>query len=159
MCIQNNLFFKYLFYWNTIASQCCVSFCCLLQQRESTICIHTSPPSGASLPPPSSHLQVIREHPAELPALYSSFPLARCLYMAVCICHASLSLRPTLSFPHCVHKSFLYQLTNFCQLAQGTQCGSKNVTIVTEMMIIHKLFLKQGGAYLYTTFGRVSDLL
>ena len=35
-------------------------------------------------------------------------------------------------------------LTNFCQLAQSPQCGSKNVTRVTEMMTIHKL-KKKGG--------------
>ena len=101
------------------------------------------PPSWASLPPPSSPLQVIREHQAELPVLYSSFLLARCLYMAVCICYATLSIHPILSFPHSVHKFILFQLTSFCQLAQDPQCGSKNVTIVTEMMSIHKLLKKK----------------
>lgn len=72
-------------------------------------------------------------------------------------CYPLTSSHPLL--PSLLHKSILFQLTNICQLAQGTQCGPKNVTIVTEMMIIHKLILKQGGAYLYTIFGRVSDLL
>ena len=48
------------------------------KQSESALCIHISPPSwvSAPIPPPIPPFWVITEHWAELPALYSSFPLA-----------------------------------------------------------------------------------
>ena len=52
--------------WSIIALQCC----------ESAMCIHTSPPSWTSLPRHHpTHLGHHRER-AELPVLYSRFPLA-----------------------------------------------------------------------------------
>ena len=62
-----------------------------VQQSESAICIHISPPSWTSLPPhtpPIPPTQVKTEHGAELPALYSRLPLAICfthgsVYMSI----------------------------------------------------------------------------
>ena len=49
-----------------------------VQPSESAIYIHVSPPSWTSLPLPSPipPISVITEHRAELPVLYSRFPLA-----------------------------------------------------------------------------------
>ena len=60
---------------------------------KSTMSIHISPASWASFPP-TLHLRVITEHQAELPVLYSSFPLAICfiydsVYMSVLLSHFS----------------------------------------------------------------------
>ena len=68
-------FFFSCFNWSVIALQCCVSFCYM------TACIshmYRYIPSLLDLPPnsPPSHPSVIREHWAEFPVLYSSFPLA-----------------------------------------------------------------------------------
>ena len=47
-----------------------------LQWNLLTICIHISPSSWIPLPPILPSLEAITEHRAELPLLYSSFPLA-----------------------------------------------------------------------------------
>ena len=70
---KHSLMFLF-FNCSIIALQCCVSFC--VQHHESAVRIHRSPLSWASLPP-----QVITEHPAELPVLHSSFPLAEMMWM------------------------------------------------------------------------------
>ena len=76
-----------------------------VQQSESATHIYISP-SLPSLPPtyPSPH-QVITEHWAEPPVLYSSFPLA--VFHMVVYIHviANLPIHPTM--PH-VHTSVLY---------------------------------------------------
>ena len=44
----------------------------------------------------------------ELPASYSGLPRLSLLHMVVCVClNAPLSVHPSLSFPHCVHRSVL----------------------------------------------------
>ena len=74
-------------------------------------------------------LQVITEHRAEFPALYTSFPLTICVthgrvYMSVYIScvyvSGTLSGRPTLPFPHNVHKFFLYGWVSLPALQTGS---------------------------------------
>ena len=70
---QSILFFlKKFFYWSIIALQRCVSFCCTMKWISY---MYTDIPSLVALPSHSTHL-VITEHRAELPVLYSRFPLA-----------------------------------------------------------------------------------
>ena len=77
-------------------------------QCESAVCIHYAP-SLLSLPlslPPLPTLQVITEHRAELPALQSSCPLARCLHT---VAHTSVP-RPPFARPRLppIHAAILY---------------------------------------------------
>ena len=56
-------------------------FVSAIQQSESVIRIHMSPPSWASLPPPTAipHVYTITERGAALPVLYNhKFPQAVC---------------------------------------------------------------------------------
>ena len=65
-----------VFNWKIVALQCCVGFCSTIMQ--STISIYM-PSLRASLQRPApSHLQVITQHCAEQPVLYSRFPLITC---------------------------------------------------------------------------------
>ena len=121
--LRNTLFFSFLpFYWNIIALQSYVSEFLLyskVNQLYVRVCayIYTytyiyiyplplKPPSHA---PSIIPLQVITEHRAESPVLYSSFPVAiyftqgKCMYF-----NTTLSIHPTLSFPRYVHKFVLY---------------------------------------------------
>lgn len=102
VCVFKIIYFSNIYFIGIqSASQCCVSFCCLLQQRESTMYTHVTSLWG--LPPapqltPSGHQRASDW----APALCSRFLLARwVLYMAVCICHASLSLSTSPSLTVC----------------------------------------------------------
>ena len=70
-------FFKKFHYWSTVALHCCVSFCCTAQWLSYTN-THISPLSlePPSHPTPIPPLEVISEHRAGLPVLYSNFPPA-----------------------------------------------------------------------------------
>ena len=65
------------FNWRTIALQSCVGFA--IQQRESAMCLHVSPPSWTSFHPPSYPTPLGR-HGAWgwAPCVYSGSPLAIC---------------------------------------------------------------------------------
>ena len=83
-------------------------------QRERAVSIHRSPSSWVSLPPPSPPLlpQLITEHWAELPMLYSS------LLLAVCFTHdhqsCSLNLSHSLLPSLCLQVGSLYQHLYSC---------------------------------------------
>ena len=67
-------FFLIFFFLSIIASQCYVGFCSTMKWINY---MYTYIPSFLDLPPsPPSHPQIITEPRAELPVLYSSFPLA-----------------------------------------------------------------------------------
>ena len=51
-----------------------------VEQSESAMCIHVSPPSQTARTPLIPPIRVIPGHRAELPALPSSFPLAICFF-------------------------------------------------------------------------------
>lgn len=58
-------------------TRCTILLASAARKHASAICLHICPASGASLPPdPIPPLEFITEHPAELPLLNSSFPLA-----------------------------------------------------------------------------------
>ena len=66
-----------------------------------------NPPCSSLPTTPIPSVYVITENEAELPILYSSFPLA-ILHMVVYIWNVTFSVSLTLSFLHCVHKYVLY---------------------------------------------------
>ena len=81
-----------------------------IHQHESAIGIYMSPPSGTSLPLPTlSHPSRLSQS-TNLSSLNhnSKSPLAIILHMVMYMFQATPSIRPTLFFPHCVHKSVLY---------------------------------------------------
>ena len=93
----SSLFF---FNWRKTAFQCCVGFCHRI--CESAIIIHISslePPFPSLIPP----LQVITEHQAGLPVLYSNFSPAAHMLMLL-----SPFIPLFLSLSHHVYKSILY---------------------------------------------------
>ena len=88
--------FFLFFFWRIIASQCYVGFYYTMKWIN---CMYTYIPSFLDLPPnPPPHPQAISEHRAELPVLYSSFPLA------VSFTHGSvymsLPIHPMLPIPY-----------------------------------------------------------
>ena len=75
--------FKFIFNWRIIALQCCGGLCHTSLWISHNF-MYMSSPSWA-FPPPFHPSGSSTEHQAELPLLYSSFPLA-ILHMIVCIC-------------------------------------------------------------------------
>ena len=91
------------FNWRITALWYCVGFC--IYQYDSVIGTLKSPSSWTSLPPPHpSHPSRSSQNTSfEAPAFTQQIPTG---YPVLHICfNAPLSIRPTLSFPHCVHKS------------------------------------------------------
>ena len=57
---------------------CVTVFVSAIQRSESVICTHISSPSWTSLSNPTTHSLGTTENQAELPVIYSRFPLAIC---------------------------------------------------------------------------------
>ena len=96
------LFFKF-YYWSIIVLQYCVSFCCTKSSY-----VYAYIPSLLSTPPlriPA--IRFITEHQAELPVLYSSFPLALYLTHGGVYVNNTFPVHATLPFPCYIHISIL----------------------------------------------------
>jgi len=78
-----------------------------IHQHESATGIHMSPPSWTSLSPLtlSYSSRLSQSTGFEFPVSYRKFPLAIYLTYGNVYFNATLSICPTLSIPHCVHKS------------------------------------------------------
>ena len=95
------------FYLGKIAFQCCVSLCCTTAKIHHN---YTCITSLLSLPP-SPHAAPSGRHgaPGWAPRVTQQLLTSHLLYTWQCMyVSATFSVRPTLSFPHCVHKSILY---------------------------------------------------
>ena len=78
----------FLFCLFVLERNCFTMLCYFLPFSEvNQLCIHVSPPSWTYLPP-TSPIPLSSHHQAELPVLYSSFPLALYFYMVVYICQS-----------------------------------------------------------------------
>ena len=69
------------------------------------------------LEPPSHLPRLSKSTGLELPASYSESPLAHCSHTVKACFLAALSVRPTLSLPHCVHKSTLSVCSPSCSVS------------------------------------------
>ena len=94
-----------------------------LQPCEPAITIHISSATWASFP--SSLHTALGNHraPSRTPVLYRNFSPAiyfthDAIYAYICWCY--LPIHPTLSFPHCVHKSILYNCISIPSLQIGS---------------------------------------
>lgn len=87
------------------------------QQSESAVCVHVSPPSWAALPPPS-----LGQHRAPGWAPCTGTAASQGLfYTWYCMNgSATLPVRPTLPFPHCVRMSCCYVTVSIPALQIGS---------------------------------------
>ena len=96
----------FIFNWRTTALQCRAGLC-QASAWPSHRCTHTL--ALWKLPPTSRSSGSSQSFGFKLPVSHSKVPRAaqvstwRCIYF-----NAALSVLPTLSFPYCVHKPFLY---------------------------------------------------
>ena len=105
-----------------------------IHQHESAIGIHISPPSWTFLPSPTPF------HPSRMLQSTSLSPLCHTadshwlsiLHMVIYNIHATLSVHPSLSFPHSVHKLLLYVSVSTAAL----QIGS-SVLIFLDSIYVH----------------------
>ena len=110
-----------------------------IQQHESAICIHMSPPSWKSLSPsPPPILLDCHRAPG-----WASCPLQQppmsCLFhtwQSVCF-SASLSVCPALSFPCCVHKSVLKDCIYSCP----ANMFSSTIFLDSICMLIYDIYI------------------
>ena len=114
---QHSHFFFVIILIANLFLQGCVGLC------HTTWISHNSTyiPSFSRLPPlPIPSLQVITEHQTGLPVPYTDFSPASHLTPDGVHMLVPFSIRLTLSFPHCVHRSILYiwvsipSLLEFC---------------------------------------------
>ena len=105
-CKCISFFFYFFIYWNTVALQYCVSFCCTMKWINHVYkCIHSILDFPHTALP---HLSVITEHRAELPMLWDTFPLATCFtHGSVCILNLISQFIPTPP-PLCLHVHSLH---------------------------------------------------
>ena len=92
-----------------------------IHQHESATGIYV--PSLLNLPPISHPIPPPRESQSSgLSSLYhrATFPLAICITQGKVYFHASLSIRPSLSFPYCVCKCILYACISIAALQLGS---------------------------------------
>jgi len=106
-----------------------------IHHHESAIDIRMAPPSWTSLPP-HPILYVVTEHRFKLPESYSIFPVAIYFtYSTVCF-HATLSIHPTIFFPHYVHKSVLYVCVSPAVLQIGLSASSVWFSVVKSCLTL-----------------------
>ena len=112
----DSIFFKSLFFdWRIIALQYCVGFCHTATWISHKYTYVPSLLNPFSSPSPFT-LCVVSERWVEPPVSHSKFPLGIYFtYGNVCF-HAILSIHPTFSFSHCVHKSVPYDCISIAAL-------------------------------------------
>ena len=106
-CVPITLFFKFIFNLRIIALQCYVGFCYTTTHISHSI--HMSPPSWASLSPPS-HLIPLGGHGALgwASCIVQHLPTSELSNIWFWTCfNTTLPLCPTLFFSHYVYKSVL----------------------------------------------------
>ena len=94
--------------------------------------------SSASWTSPS-HPSRLSQSPGLSSLHHIATPAGSLFYMWWCVCfHAALSIHPTLSFPHCVHKSVLYVCISTAALQIGSAVPSSRLHIYVLMYDIWK---------------------
>ena len=87
-----------------------------VQQSETAICLHISPPSPQ---PASSHLSQLSQSTAWSFLCYSGFPLATCFTLGSVYVNPNLPISSTFLFPHCVHM-FVHNCVSIPALQWGS---------------------------------------
>ena len=116
-------FFEFIFSRRIIVLQCCVGFCHMTSWiSHKFVCVYilTYIPFLLNLPPtPTS--QYHHRAPGWAPCVtQQSFPLAIYFTQGHYSFNTTLSFQPTLSFPHCVHKSIRYICISMPALQMGS---------------------------------------
>ena len=104
--LRKGCLFVCIFNWKKITLRCYVVFRCTMQMSHNYTCI----PFLLSLPP-LPHPTLLGHHraPGWAPRVMQQLLTSPLFYTRLCIyVNATFSIRPALSFPHCVHKSRLY---------------------------------------------------
>ena len=133
--------------WGMAALKYCISFCC---RTKSMSYMYPYIPSLTNLPPqtPIPTIQVITEHRAELPALYSRFPLAAYCFTpgrehrsisASQFTPATLPVSTLLFSTLCLYRCcFISKLClTLCSLVDGSTPGPSILHYLQECFQIH----------------------
>ena len=133
-------FLKKKFDCRIIALHYCVSICCT---AASAMGIHMSLPFE-----PPSHLLpiptfwVVTDHQVLAPCIIQQIPTGYLSYAWWCICFSvTLSIHPSLFFPHCVHKFVLYVWVSIVALQVDSSVPSFRFHIYALIYDICFLFL------------------